>query len=312
MSGRASGLGRLFAQHLDVELPLPLSSDPVAYARTIYRVRELIDAAAVVVVGAGSGLSAAAGLDFYHGDEGFLAHFEAFARTCGVGSVMDGTYHAYGSNEERWGFLAQLALYLEAVEVGEAYRDLAGILCGREHFVVTSNVDGLLSREGLFDQGRVCYFQGDLRFLQCCQPCCDRLVTFSERAHEMVARMEGMRCRPEDLPRCEECGWLMAPWVRDRAFLEGAAWRAQVARYEAFLERHLVERGERVLFLELGVSGMTPGVIKLPFQSMAARNDNAFYVSVNRAKESVPALVGERGITVTGDIARVLHDLRAL
>ena len=54
-------------------------------------------------------------------------------------------------------------------------------------------------------------------------------------------------------------------WVRDDTFLQGAAWRESLGRYERFVR----ERGNgRVLLLELGVGEMTPGIITLPFWSM--------------------------------------------
>ena len=50
------------------------------------------------------------------------------------------------------------------------------------------------------------------------------------------------------------------PWACDDTFLQGAAWREDLRRYERFVR----ERGDgRVLLLELGVGEMTPGIITL-------------------------------------------------
>ena len=50
------------------------------------------------------------------------------------------------------------------------------------------------------------------------------------------------------------------PWVRDDTFLQSAAWREGLGRYERFVR----ERGDgRVLLLELDVGKMTPGIITL-------------------------------------------------
>ncbi len=68
------------------------------------------------------------------------------------------------------------------------------------------------------------------------------------------------------------------PWVRDDTFLQGAAWREGLGRYERFVR----ERGDgRVLLLELGVGEMTPGIITLPFWSMTAKLPDAHLLSVN-------------------------------
>lgn len=67
--------------------------------------------------------------------------------------------------------------------------------------------------------------------------------------------MAGFEVRGEDVPRCPHCGWQLAPWVRNDTFLQGAARREGLRRYECFVR----ERGDgRVLLLELGVGEMTP------------------------------------------------------
>ena len=161
--------------------------------------------------------------------------------------------------------------------------------------MLTTNVDGQVRRA--FAPERTWLFQGDLAFLQCGQPCCDELWS----ADAFVRRALN----------CPRCGWLMAPWVRDETFLEGSFWRAQRRRYEAFV-RDALSSGARVLFLELGVGGMTPGVIELPFWDMTARNDNAFYLRVNYGKAGEPRQLGERSLTVCADIADVMDRVCAL
>ena len=84
----------------------------------------------------------------------------------------------------------------------------------------------------------------------------------------MLAGMAGFEVRSEDVPRCPHCGWQFVPWVRNDTFLQGAAWHEGLGRYERFVR----ERGDgRVLLLGLGAGEMTPGIITLPFWSMAAK-----------------------------------------
>lgn len=81
------------------------------------------------------------------------------------------------------------------------------------------------------------------------------------------------------------------PWVRDDTFLQGAAWREGLGRYERFVR----ERGDgRVLLLELGVGEMTPGIITLPFWSMAAKLPNAYLLSVNISGGAAPVKAWRR------------------
>ena len=60
----------------------------------------------------------------------------------------------------------------------------------------------------------------------------------------------------------------------DDTFVEDEAWHLAAGRYRDFLRGH---EGARLLFLELGVGWNTPGIIKYPFQRMAAGNERGVY-----------------------------------
>ena len=98
------------------------------------------------------------------------------------------------------------------------------------------------------------------------------------------------------------------PWVRDDTFLQGAAWREGLGRYERFVR----ERGDgRVLLLELGVGEMTPGIITLPFWSMAAKLPNAYLLSVNISGGAAPLQLGSKAETIQADLGALLSAARA-
>lgn len=65
----------------------------------------------------------------------------------------------------------------------------------------------------------------------------------------------------------------------------------------------------RVVYLELGVGGNTPGIIKYPFWRMTAQNPNAVYVCVNRDDPAAPAALGERALCLGMDAGRLLEEL---
>ena len=302
-----SGALGLYAQHLGAEEGIaPL--DGGALRDAVDRAARLVDGADAVVVGIGSGMSSACGYDHYRRIPAFDGRFAPFERAHGFSSLMDGFYHLYASNEERWGFLAAYIAYMEECPVGEPYRQLRSLLEGREYFVLTTNVDGQVRRA--FPEGRVWQFQGDFGFLQCGQPCCDELVPAGPVAAGILDAMgpDGVAAPADLLPRCPHCGWLGAPWVRDEGFLEGSAWREGRRRYERFVTGAL-SGARRVLFWELGVGGMTPSIIELPFWDMTRKNENAFYLRVNKGKASEPRQLGGRSLTVTADIADVMRFL---
>ncbi|MBS7106911.1 MAG: hypothetical protein KH060_05265 [Collinsella sp.] len=117
----------------------------------------------------------------------------------------------------------------------------------------------------------------------------------------------GFEVRSEDVPRCPHCGWQLVPWMRDDTFLQGAAWRESLERYEHFVR----ERGSsRVLLLELGVGEMTPGIITLPFWSMTAKLPNAHLLSVNISGDSAPLQLGNKEEAIRADLGALLSAAR--
>lgn len=302
-----SRLMGLYAQHLSANAAPP-AVDKATFARQVEQAGDVLADADMVVCGIGSGMSTACGYDHYGRSAAFDGPFAKFERAHGFSSLMDGFYHLYATNEERWGFLAAYIAYLENAPVGRAYRQLAKLLEGKEHFVLTTNVDGQVRRA--FPSESVWLFQGDFGFLQCCQPCCDELVSALPVARAMLDAMgdDGVAVPSDLLPRCPQCGWLRSPWVRDHGFLEGEAWRDGKRRYERFVSDALAG-GRRVVFLELGVGGMTPSIIEIPFWEMTRTNPNAFYLRVNMGKASEPRQLEGRSLTVTGDIANVFDML---
>ena len=262
-----------------------------------------------VVVGAGSGLSSAGGCNHYHSGGAFSRGFSGFEERYGFSILMDGYYHMYSSNEEEWGYLASYLSFMIGEPPYEPYVDLAAVLQGKPHFVLTTNIDAQVTK--VFPENDVWTFQGDARFLQCCQPCGNELFEAEPVVRQISTSLdEELRCPTDLLPRCPYCHRIMRPWVRDETFLEGTRWNEGRIRYEEFLRRHLIG-GEKVLFLELGVGDMTPTVIKLPFWQMTSDNCNARYCSVNIVKANAPEQLGDRGLAVAGNLAEVLRRLRA-
>lgn len=303
-------VNRLYVQTLDQ--PLPPQDQGQELHRKTERLEQLIDQADAVVVGIGSGVSTSAGYDFYHPNEQFHQQFAPFEQAHGFDTLFDGLYHVFGSNEEAWPFFAAVASYVRRLPLGHVYAQLADVLSAKRHFVITTNADGQATRA--FGEDHVWEFQGNLSYVQCSQPCNDHVEDFLAQADDIVAQtriVDGVPRIPYDLlPRCQECNHLMAPWVRDTNFCESDTWKTSRDAFNGFVRGHL-GAGERVLFLEMGVSSMTPAIIKLPFWNMVQNNSHAFYVDVNVGDASTPAQLGERALTITADATRVVDLLRA-
>ena len=90
----------------------------------------------------------------------------------------------------------------------------------------------------------------------------------------------------------------------DDSFVQDDGWYAAAHRYEDFLRRYM---NGRILFLEFGVGGNTPGIIKYPFWQMTLKNPQAAYVTINNGQAQAPAALQDRAICIHDDIGAVLE-----
>lgn len=272
---------------------------------------EKFDEADAVVIGGGSGLSSAAGYDHYHWSLALSEALAPFREHYGFTSPLAGFYHCYSSYGEQWGYYSQYMRFIWEAPTGQPYKDLAAVVAGKPCFVLTTNIDQQFFR--VFPKEQICAFQGDFSYVQCSQPCHDAIWESGTLVRDLTAHLDGVRLPEEWVPRCQDCGRMLVPWVRDDTFLEGSVWQAQLDRYHDFLRHWLLrETGKKILLLELGVGEMTPSIIKLPFWQLAAKNENVFYACLNKAQSRAPLHLGDRALAVNDDLAVSLADLRAL
>ena len=273
-----------------------------ACSEAVDRLREALERADAVVVGAGAGLSASAGLT-YDGAR-FEEHFGDFIAKCHIPDMYAGGFYPFESLEEYWAWWSrQILLNRYEKAPRPVYEALLALVGERDCFVLTTNVDHQFQMAG-FDKKRLFYTQGDYGLWQCSQPCHQETYDNEETVRRMAAEQRDMRVPPELVPRCPRCGRPMAMNLRcDGTFVEDEGWHAAAGRYAEFLRRH---RGARMLFLELGVGGNTPVIIKYPFWQMTMHNRNAVYACINRGESFVPRGLRRRGIGISADIGDAL------
>ena len=276
-----------------------------ACSDAIERLRRGIAEADAVVVGAGSGLSTASGMTY--SGERFESNFADFIEKYGYRDMYTAGFYPYPTPEEFWAYWSRhIHLNRYAQDAGPAYRRLRDLMSGKDCFVITTNVDHCFQKAG-FDVSRLFFTQGDYGLWQCAKPCHQRTYDNEAAVRRMVAEQRNMRIPTELIPRCPRCGGPMANNLRsDDTFVEDEAWHLAAGRYRDFLREH---EGARLLFLELGVGWNTPGIIKYPFQRMAAGNERAVYACVNLREAAAPRELEGRSILVDGDIGEVLMEL---
>lgn len=290
----------------------------------LHRLKAAIAEAEAVIIGAGSGLSAAAG--FTYSGERFERYFHDFAEKYLIRDMYSGGFYPFSGPEEYWAWWSRhiwVNRYMDAPK--PVYDDLLALVQDKDYFVLTTNVDHCFQKAG-FDKHRMFYTQGDYGLLQCSAPCHDATYDNEDRIRRMV-KSQGYRITadkdlaenggalqmtvPSELiPYCPRCGKPMTVNLRcDDTFVEDKGWHTAKNRYADFLRQY---EGAKLLLLELGVGGNTPGIIKYPFWQMTARNKNAVYVCINYGEAFSPEEIRKQSICMENDIGKVVAELRAL
>lgn len=277
------------------------------YTDELERLRTALAEADAVVVGAGAGLSTAAG--FTYTGERFERLFGDFIERYGFSDMYSAGFYPFPTPEEQWAFWSRY-VWCNRYEPApkDTYAKLRRLLAGKDFFVITTNVDHQFQLAS-FPKGRLFYTQGDYGLWQCSTPCHAKTYDNYETVRAMVEQQRDMRVPSELVPRCPVCGEPMSMNLRaDDTFVEDEGWHAAALRYQRFLERH---EGLRVLYLELGVGGNTPVIIKYPFWRHTYDNPKATYACVNLGQVMTAREIRDRSILIDADIDAVLDDLLA-
>ena len=258
-----------------------------------------------VVIGAGAGLSTAAG--FTYTGERFEKYFSDFAAKYGIQDMYSGGFFPFATSEEHWAYWSRyiyINRYMDAPKL--VYDDLLKLVRDKDYFVITTNVDHCFQKIG-FDKKRLFYTQGDYGLFQCSEPCCQETFDNEIVILEMVKRQENMKIPTELLPVCPHCGKPLTMNLRsDDKFVEDGGWHRAAERYENFLR---TRQGQKILFLELGVGFNTPVIIKYPFWQMTAKNPNATYACINQGQAMCPREIQRQAICINADIGSILQGL---
>ena len=271
----------------------------------IAEARALMAAADCVIIGAGAGLSAAAGLR-YDGRE-FERVFADFIQKYGITDLYSSGFYPFRTEEEYWACWARHIDFIRYRDAAPLYRQLLDLVRHKDYFVITTNVDGQFQKAG-FAADRVFEVQGDYAYLQCAKGCHDTLYYNEKLVKQMVAATEDCRIPSSMVPRCPVDGERMAVHVRcDGYFVEDANWQAASDRYCRFVEQ---AKARNTVLLELGVGFNTPTIIRFPFERMAGMWTNTHLVRIN-TRDTLSTFSAIRTVAIRSDIADVLHAISA-
>ena len=275
------------------------------YSEKIEKIKALIADADAVIIGAGAGLSTAAG--YTYSGERFKKYFYDFYKKYGFDNMYYGGFYPYNTPEEKWAFWSRYIYINRYMPIpNDTYGKLLELVKDKDYFVLTTNVDHCFQRSG-FDKKRLFYTQGDYGLFQCSEPCHNKTYDNEEIIRKMYDAEKNMKIPTELIPVCPVCGRPMTTNLRaDDRFVQDEGWYAACGRYEDFIRRH---EGLKTVYLELGVGYNTPVIIKYPFWKQTAQNENASYVCINLGEADAPPEIKNRSVCIDADITKVISDL---
>ena len=276
-----------------------------SYEQRIADARKALAETDCVLIGAGAGLSTAAGLDY--GGACFKREFAEFIARYGFTDLYTSSFYNFQTEEERWAYWAKhIGFARFAPPAMKLYGDLFRLVSGKDYFVITTNVDGQFRKTG-FAADRLFEVQGDYAYLQCAEACHDRLYYNEALVREMSRNTENCKIPSSLAPRCPVCGGAMEVNLRkDERFVEDAGWHARAERYERFLEER---QNGRLVLLELGVGYNTPGIVRFPFERMTAENSDITLIRLNRDFPGRQTMGKGRFIGMNESMTDVIRDL---
>ncbi|MDE6702362.1 MAG: Sir2 silent information regulator family NAD-dependent deacetylase [Muribaculaceae bacterium] len=261
-----------------------------------------IKTADAILIGAGAGLSSAAGID-YSGPE-FRNEFADYIQKYGFRDLYSSGFYDFPTEEERWTRWARhIRFTLLSRDAMPLYKSLLQLVDGKDFFVITTNVDEQFRKAG-FPIDRLFEVQGDYGKMQCSVACHDKTYDDTEVVNAINAHAHDMTVDSRYVPVCPVCGKSMDVNLRvNQYFVEDENWHKAANLYEKFITSHI---NSRLVLLEIGVGMNTPSIIRYPFEHITYSDKKATLIRMN---DSWPLGVKEnadRTISFAEDISQII------
>lgn len=266
-----------------------------------------IENADAILIGAGAGLTAAAGINFTD-KEAFAKHFPAWKKR---GFEMQYQLMGYRNwnMAEQWGYYT---VHLGYVYYGqgknEVYQTLRNIVADKPYFIMTSNVDGMFQKND-FDKDKVYEPQGSYGKIQCTVPCKKTVWDMKPFYDNMLSALDPhTQVLTDDsaIPKCPNCGEDMFIHARiDGTFIDEEHSK-EVDRLNNWLSQY---SENNLLLLELGAGYNTPMVIRYPMEKLNKNFINSKFIRVNMEHAQIDNISNNRTLGYQGDIKQWLNNV---
>lgn len=276
---------------------------------SLMRAIETIRNVDTLIIGAGAGLSLAAG--FALSGPRFDKYFSDFKQRFGIYNMYGGGFYPFKDPTVYWAWWSRniwINRYQPAPH--STYKKLLKLAKRHNYFVITTNVDHQFQLAG-FAKERLFYTQGDYGLLQKY----NEQKTFNN--YELIKKMvisqgflisSSNKLLPPtnekvamhvDQDLAQQAAQFELNLRMDDHFVEDQGWHQAATRFNNFMGQH--HKGN-VVYLELGVGQNTPMIIKYPFWMWVYKNPSAYYIEVNKKEVKYPMQIKSRTSALRMDI----------
>ena len=276
------------------------------YSSRILQAKQAIKQADYIIIGAGSGLSTAAGL-LYSGEK-FEEDFKEFIERYHFEDLYSASFYEFKTQEEKWAFFAKMIKSNRYNDKPlKLYEELYKIVKDKEYFVISTNVDGQFYNSG-FDKDKVFEVQGDYSYLQCENACHNKLYNNKELVEKWLQNTKDCKIPSDLVMKCPVCGGNMDMNLRkDANFVQDENWYRQSEKYKDFLSK---SKDKNVALLEIGVGFNTPGIIRFPFEQMTANSETTTLIRINKDYPNPMLEIENKTISFDEDTNKIIEDLK--
>ncbi len=253
-----------------------------SYTNKINKASELINDADNIIIGVGAGLTASGGINYLN-TEHFKQYYPQYYKQ-GYKNIMDVMGKKFwkineDNAQEYWTFWATHINHVR-YQTGllEPYKRLHDLIKDKNHFIISTNVDGQLEKAG-FNKEKIFAPQGDYAYFQCSTPCTYDIYYNEKMIKTMLEnKIDEYTIQKEDIPLCPKCGEYLIPNLRsDNTFVEKPHME-NFPSYQKYIDKII---DNNVVLLELGVGFNTPVIIRFPFEKLAEKYSNFSLIRVN-------------------------------
>ena len=260
------------------------------YEEQIRQAAKMIREADYVLIGAGAGMSVAAGA--IYGGEWFKENFADFRAKYGDVPYMQDMYGAgfypYPSEEAYWGYWSKQCMKA-GIEANHTplHKTLLSMLDGKKIFCT----------------------QGDYFHSQCAKGCHPKRYDARELFRQMDAARKDCLIPSDMVPKCPVCGGRMNMNLRiDQYFVQDEEWYIAEKRFGDFLSE-AISSSRKICLLELGVGFNTPTIIRFPFEKLTRENEQISLVRLNLNEAVIPEHFGARAVGINVDMQQSIEDI---